>query len=300
MSENPSEGYGMKVLSFGEILWDVYPDKKFLGGAPLNFAAHLAKHGADAYMLSAVGNDVLGEEAMAQIRQWGVFTDYITRCREKPTGKCIVTLDEKSIPSYFLLEDVAYDHISYKEVKDDFDVLYFGTLALRADANVRTLKRILSKNSFKEVFVDVNLRPCSYSKEKVVFAMESATILKISLEEIPILYEMFEIIDVTYSNFAKRLAQRYHRLRYIIVTLGENGAYVLDCNMQKEYDCDAINVEVKSTVGAGDSFSAAFLFQYLNGADILLCLEYAVKVAGYVVSKFEAVPDYCVENFLES
>jgi len=288
----------MKVLSFGEILWDLYPDRKCLGGAPLNFAAHLAKHGEDAYMLSAVGADPLGEAAIEQIRNWGVHADFIARCTEKQTGRCVVTLDEKSVPSYNLLEDVAYDHISCGKITDTFDVLYFGTLALRGNENRAVLAELLKKYCFREVFVDVNIRPPFYCAETVRFAVENATILKVSAEELPFLYDMLGMADtLSYEAFAKELARTYDGLNCVIVTLGEKGAYVLECSNQTEHTCGCSEVEVKSTVGAGDSFSAAFLSRYMGGEELDVCLRHAVKVAGYVVSEYDAVPDYRVEEF---
>ena len=138
----------MRLLAFGEILWDVYPDKKFLGGAPLNFAAHLAKHGEDAYMVSALGADELGTEALRQLERWNVHTDYVAQNAQKETGKCLVTLDERSIPSYNLLQDVAYDRIDGAGIAGNFDVLYFGTLALRSEENFKTLKEIRVNHFF--------------------------------------------------------------------------------------------------------------------------------------------------------
>jgi len=288
----------MKVLSFGEILWDVYPDRKCLGGAPLNFAAHLAKHGENAYMLSAVGNDALGAEAVAQVKQWGVLTDFVTVCHEKQTGCCMVTLDERSVPTYDLLKDVAYDYISAETVTGTFDVLYFGTLILRSDENFRTLRRILQTHSFKEVFVDVNIRPPFYSEESVRFAVQNATILKVSIEELPVLYDIFAADPaIPYEIFGSQLARSCERLRCLIITLGEEGAWVLDCKNGAAYTCSGAKVEVRSTVGAGDSFSAAFLSKLMGGSAMDACLQHAVKVAGYVVSQYDAVPDYRPEAF---
>lgn len=288
----------MNVLSFGEVLWDVYPDRKCLGGAPLNFAAHLAKHGERAYMLSAVGDDALGAEAVAQIRRWGVRTDYIGCSAEKQTGACLVTLDENSVPSYNLLNDVAYDAIPAQNLPDDFDVLYFGTLSLRGAENFRTLRSVLQSHHFREVFVDVNIRPPFYSEESVRFALEHATILKISEEELPKLYAVLGMeSDMPYDRFAEELARTNRRLTCLIVTLGAEGAFVRDCVSGETYTCGSSKVEVKSTVGAGDSFSAAFLSKYAGGAGIPAALKHAVKVAGFVVSAYDAVPCYDPRDF---
>ena len=123
----------MKILSFGEILWDVYPDKKYIGGAPLNFAAHSAKQGEEVYMLSAVGQDALGTDALSQLKSWGINCKYVAALADKPTGACNVTLDVNSVPKYDLLQNVAYDYVDGNSVNEDFDVLYFGTLALRGE-----------------------------------------------------------------------------------------------------------------------------------------------------------------------
>ena len=290
----------MKVLSFGEVLWDVYPYEKFLGGAPLNFAAHLAKHGEDVYMLSSVGKDDLGRDAIQQMQRWGVHTDYVGCSSEKQTGKCLVTLDEQSVPSYNLLQDVAYDQIHYEKMPHTFDVLYFGTLALRTEENVKTLKALLSENRYKEVFVDINIRPPFYSDDVVTFAVANATMLKVSEEELPAVCSALAMPAAgSFPDFAKTLAQRYEKLKCIIITLGADGAFVLDCRWQEAWTCGSAEVEVVSTVGAGDSFSAAFLSKYMRGCPIENCLDHAVKVAGFVVSCFDAVPDYTLEDIMK-
>ncbi len=287
----------MKALSFGEILWDVYPDKKYLGGAPLNFAAHLSRHGETVSMLSAVGQDELGLSALNQMRAWGVSCELVSLLSEKPTGQCIVTLDENSSPSYKLLSDVAYDYITCDKDRGDFDVLYFGTLSLRSAYNCKTLEKLLDDCTFKEIFVDVNIRPPFYSEKTVKFALERATVLKISLEELDTVAELCEIERGDYKTSTKKLSERYKNLKCIVITLGKDGAWALDCMNGSEYSCGSIETKVLSTVGAGDSFSAAFLHQYFSGCDIGYSIEYASRVAGFVVSQFDAVPDYDAKDF---
>ena len=286
----------MKVLAFGEILWDVFPDKKHLGGASLNFGAHLAKHGHEVYMLSALGQDDLGTEALAQVRQWNLREEHIAVLEDQPTGACIVTLDEKGLPSYDLKNHVAYDYIP-GEAAGDFDVLYFGTLALRGDHNRASVKKLLAEKQFAQIFVDVNIRAPYYSVETVTFAAENATILKISDEELHVVADLLGMEKLEPAAFAKALAAKYANLQYVIITLGGDGAYALNCKTGKEHTCPCEKVEVVSTVGAGDSFSAAFVHQLMSGADLAQCLKYASKVAGFVVSRQGAVPDYTPEQF---
>lgn len=282
----------MKILSFGEILWDVYPDEAYIGGAPFNFAAHSVKQGGEAYMLSALGNDELGIKAKSELRKHGVLCDYVTFYDEFETGKCLVTLDENSVPSYNLLNNVAYDFIPSENVPNIFYVLYFGTLALRSEYNFSSIKSLVKTNSFKEIFVDVNIRAPFYSEDRVRFAVENATMLKISLEELKTVGEILGINADDYKTFAKELYKNYRNLNCVIITLGPDGAYALDCKTQQDYSCGCNDVKVVSTVGAGDSFSASFLNKYLKGANLTDCLMHATRIAELVVSSAEAIPDY--------
>jgi fructokinase len=277
----------MKLLSFGEILWDLYPTEKYIGGAPFNFAAHVAKHGESVYLLSCLGMDDLADQALEQLEAFGIFTDYVSRSHAYPTGRCVVTLDEQGIPSYDLVSDVAYDHIPCDGIVEDFDVLYFGTLALRSEDNFRSLGRLLQEKQFREIFVDVNLRPPFYSQKTLSFALEKATILKISHEELPLVAQMLDIEN--HQDFPKTLQEKYPNLKILLITCGAEGAYCY--NGMQEHFCPAPKVEVASTVGAGDSFLAAFLYQFTQKRELPFCLQYATQVAGFVVSQYEAVPD---------
>ena len=283
----------MKLLSFGEVLWDVYPDNKFIGGAPMNFAAHFAKQGGSAAMISALGNDSLGCDALKQLEAWKLDTSFITYPEGKETGKCLVTLDEKRVPSYNLLSDVAYDYISCDKVKGEFDAVYFGTLSLRSGYNRKSLEGLLHREKFGEVFSDLNIRPPFYSKESILFALENASIVKISDEEMPIVLSEigFDVSD-DYAAVSSALAKRFSNLKVIIVTLGPKGSFAYNCADGSTYSCGTVEVKVVSTVGAGDSFSATFLANYLSGKGIDVCLKKASEIASFVVSRYEAVPDY--------
>ena len=280
----------MKVLSFGEVLWDIYPDDKFIGGAPFNFAAHCALHGAESYMVSAVGDDGLGTQTLEKVRGFCVKTDYIYTISYKETGKCLVTLDNNAHPSYNLLDDVAYDYIPFPELNDDFDFIGFGTLALRGENNKKTLSDILNSYNFSDVFSDLNIRPPFYSEESVNFCLSNATIVKISDEELPTVAELASGAYTDIESAITRIAEKFTQIKLIIVTKGADGSCCYDCNTKKLYICDAVPTNVVSTVGAGDSFSAAFLVKYFNGEDILTCLQFASKISAHVCANADAIP----------
>ena len=153
----------MKILAFGEILWDVFlsqnreiTDKK-IGGAPFNFAAHCEKLGGESYLLSAVGGDENGKDALEQAKNLGINTDYIAVLPQYDTGVCKITLDN-GLPNYDLVSDVAYDHIPKTETENSFDALYMGTLAMREEDSKASFREIIKNTSAKEVLFDVNFR----------------------------------------------------------------------------------------------------------------------------------------------
>ncbi len=288
----------MNVVAFGEVLWDIQENKEYIGGAPLNFAAHFKKCGGTSWIITAVGRDELGNKTIEQIEKMGINTEFVSYS-EKETGKCLVWLDENRIPTYNLLNNVAYDYIKKPEMKGNpFDVLYFGTLSLRNENNRKVLKQIISENEFKDIFVDMNIRKPFYSEEVIRFAFNNATVLKISDEELSVVMGVLNKENLQPNDCAKIISKEFKNVRIIIITKGDKGSYVYDCTANESYEIDAKKVEVVSTVGAGDSFSASFLAEYLSSGDIKKALSLATKISGYVVSNSEAIPSYDIKQFI--
>ena len=278
----------MKILSFGEILWDAFDEEKKIGGAPFNFAAHMAKLGAESYMVSALGNDENGIEALEEVKKLGIKTDFITKNSFK-TGYCRVTL-KNGKPSYFLAPDVAYDHIGRHCPLQNFDALYMGTLALRSAESRRSFEALMKCVKAKEVFFDVNIRGNNYTKELLSKLLSVTDILKVSDEEINVFGRGNDIIKICLD-----LSDKYKNLSCIAVTLGKNGAMVFDCKNKTALFSDVPSGKAVSTVGAGDSFSACFLYNRLMGEPLDVCLDRAVVLSDYVVTQLGAVPDYPAE-----
>jgi fructokinase len=278
----------MKILSFGEIIWDVYENESFIGGAPLNLAAHCSKQGADSFMLSSVGNDDLGKDALEIVKSFNVKTDFVSINKEKETGKCIVTLNENGVPSYNVLTDVSYDYIKAPDNinETEFDFFCFGTLALRSKENLETVKSILENSNVRKVYRDINIRPPFFSDETILFALSNANIIKISDEE------MHFVTDACGLKELDDIAEKYNNLEFILFTQGESGATVYDCKNKKTYFENAPKVEVASTVGAGDSFGATFICEYFKTNDTEKSLKKATEISAFVVSKKEAIPEY--------
>ncbi len=279
----------MRILSFGEILWDIFPDDKKIGGAPFNFAAHAAKLGAESYLVSAVGSDENGSDALKAAQDNGIICDYIATDRKHQTGVCNVCLNNGK-PTYDLVLDVAYDHIPDACPSGRFDALYFGTLAMRLPDSRRSFWKLLRYTDHGEVFFDVNFRSNFYTRELVNALLRETTVLKISDEEMPFFGRRDEI------NTCLELSKNYPKLKYICVTLGKNGAMVYDCRARTVLYSDKPKGTVVSTVGAGDSFSACFLVNLLNRHPVNVCLDRAVTLSDFVVTQLGAVPDYNLDE----
>lgn len=282
----------MKLASFGEILWDLFGSERHMGGAPLNIAAHAALYGFESYLISAVGDDDLGKDALDNVTRLGINADFVSTKADIQTGRCIVSLDDAGMPTYKIDEAAAFDEITPPTTPlSDFDVLCFGTLALRGEDNVRTLGKIISEGSFGELYADLNIRAPFYSSRSIEFCLKTATIVKISDEELPTVATSLGIEYTTPDSVARELSHHFPNIRLLVITLGEKGSFCLDASEGRVYRAAAQKATVLSTVGAGDSFGAAFLASYISTHDIPKSLLVASCVSAYVVTSLEAIPD---------
>ncbi len=282
-------------MAIGEIIFDIFNGEAEIGGAPLNFCAHCAMLGAESALISAVGHDELSERALSELQNFGVDTSFVEK-NGYPTGQCIVTVNN-GIPDYDVIRPSAYDKISVTEqtlqkIKEyNADVFAFGTLIQRDDESRKAVRKILDECSFRNIFCDVNLRSGCYDTESCLLCLENADILKLSEEEEPVLsklafYDKGESEKETVSNICKK----FRNIKLVLFTKGENGSLIFDAENNEFYDIPCIDADVVSTVGAGDSYSAAFLCGYFGSGDIRQAGVAGAKLSSYVVSHREAVP----------
>lgn len=286
----------MKVLSFGEILFDVIEGEYYLGGAPLNFAAHLAQCGADSYIFSKVGADEMGEKALYEIEKLGVKTTFIDVDDKFPTGTVEVKLSNGQ-PDYTICENVAYEFIDIgkweKELeKINFDILYYGTLAQRNPSSRDALKKLMECKKFRHVFYDVNLRKGFYTKEILTDSLRLCTILKINDEEVKKVSILLYDQELHIEAFSQNVADSF-KIEIVIITAGEKGCYVYENH--KLFLVPGYTVIVADAIGAGDAFSAAFVFKYFNSEDVAASANMANKLGAYVASLRGPIPAYSPE-----
>lgn len=290
------ESKPITALTFGEALFDIIKGSAHPGGAPLNLAAHLAKLGAKPAVLTAVGKDELGRTLLSRAQEMGIDTSYILIDEHRPTGTVTVELKNEGIPVFSINEGVAWDAIVPDESeftalsRKEWDVFCFGTLAQRSKENRKTLKRLLSEIKSKRFFYDINLRTGFYRKEWISFSLEHCTILKMNKEEASIVSGMFFGTVYSLKILCQLLMERYPEISIICITKGPEGAAVYSEGIYEEVE--TVPVEVEDTVGAGDAFSAGFLYAYLSGYGVSKALSIASILGTYVASKPGAVPEY--------
>ena len=277
------------IVGIGEILWDMLPSGKALGGAPANFAYHAGRLGEEGWAVSAVGDDELGREIRAIVAEKGLGN--IIATSDKPTGTVEVELDEKGVPSYNIKEDVAWDNIPFTAEMEALaaraDAVCFGSLVQRMNSRQTVMRflRALRPDALK-VF-DINLRQHYYSREVIEESLRLADILKINDDEIGILSGMLSLgEDATAA--CRALIARYD-LDLVILTKGPEGSEVITANQVIPQGTD--DVEIVDTVGAGDSFTAAFVVSYLRGDTLAQAQRLASETASYVCSRKGAMPE---------
>lgn len=286
----------MRILSFGEVLWDIIDGKSHLGGAPLNFAAHSVQCGGEAAILSRLGDDKYGTDALSRINKLGLITDLIQADDTKPTGTVPVQLVDGQ-PDYFITPDVAFDYIDYQSARENldghgFDVLYYGTLAQRGVSG-QALKAIHSNHSFKLKFYDVNLRKDCYHKEVIRLSMEHATVAKLNEDEVVEIGQMLFGDALDPVDFIKHLLSEFKKLDHVILTAGGEGCFIYKDQTLHHVKSDP--VQVVDAIGAGDSFSASFMYTFFKTGDIMKAAEIGNKVGGFVASSSGAIPKYSEE-----
>jgi fructokinase len=286
----------IKALTFGEALFDIIKGSTHLGGAPLNLAAHLAKLGAKPAVITAVGKDDLGKILFARAEEMGIDTSYILVDEKRPTGTVTVELEDEGIPIFTINEGVAWDAITPDEKtfkalsREKWDVFCFGTLAQRSEENRRTLKRLLSEIKTNNFFYDVNLRAGFYTKEWLLSSLERCTILKMNEEEAATVSDFLSGTTHSCKDLCRLLTEKYPDISVICITKGPEGAAVYHKGVYEEIKTTP--VEVADTVGAGDAFSAGFLYTYLSGHSVSKAASIACILGTYVASKAGSVPEY--------
>jgi len=279
------------VIGIGELLWDVFPGQKQMGGAPANFAYHVSRLGIDSLAISAIGDDELGKEIIEKLETVGL--QYDVQRVNHPTGTVQVTLSGSGIPQYEIRQPVAWDFISmkpeYSEVAKRAKAVCFGSLAQRGDVSRITIREFVSlvSDSALKVF-DINLRQQFYSKVLIDESFSLCNVLKINDDEIRVVAELFGLSGGN-EETCRTLIDRYE-LKLLALTCGTEGSYLI--SPQEISFLETPKVTVADTVGAGDSFTAALVAGLLMGKTLAEIHRMAVQLSAFVCSVEGAMPEY--------
>jgi fructokinase len=255
----------VEIVGLGEVLWDMFPERKVLGGAPANFAYHASQFSFNCYVASAVGRDLLGKEILKELAKKKLKP--LIESVDYPTGTVQVTLNARGAPQYEICENSAWDNIPFtkrmEELAPNCGAVYFGTLAQRSEASQETIHRFLKlvpKDAYK--IFDVNLRQTFFNKEIISQSLRLCNILKMNEEELVEIAHIFGFTGMSEQDMCLCLLKIYD-LKYVVETKGEFGSYVF-AKDETSY-LDAPKIQVADTVGAGDAWAGAFAAALLHG-----------------------------------
>lgn len=279
-----------KIVGIGELLWDVLPAGRRLGGAPVNFAFYAQEQGAEACIVSAVGQDASGDELLGGIAALGLGVRAVQR-NAHPTSTVEVTLDAAGVPAYRIREQVAWDYIERTAEADaavaGAAVVCWGSLAQRNAVSRRTILALVDAAPVGCLrLFDINLRLNYYDERIVRDSLERADILKLNEDELPVVARFFGL-EGAVERVVAQLVERFS-LRYVVFTEGGRGSRVTAADGRTSYLATP-RVEVADTVGAGDAFTATFAASLMQGLPMEECHRRAVAVAAFVCTRHGAI-----------
>ncbi len=280
------------VVGLGEILWDLLPTGRQLGGAPANFAycSHLL--GERAVVASRIGSDHLGKAAREAMLSKGITDQFLQTDPSHETGTVHVHLDAEGQPRFEIIEPVAWDFLewtpTWQALSESADAVCFGSLAQRSSESHRTIVEFLraTRSNALRIF-DVNLRQDFYSFEIISDSLSQASIVKLNQEEVPLVRELLDINSKDEFSFCKEVIEKF-KLQLMCITRGSNGSLL--CNQTSEDEHPGFRIQVKDTVGAGDAFTAALVREYLRGASLAEINDSANRMGAWVASSAGAMP----------
>ena len=283
-----------KIVSLGEVLWDLFPEGPRFGGAPANFACHASLVGANVTMVSAVGADARGNEALSILKGFGINVSFVSEIPESPTGVVVVSLDASGEPTFTIEEGAAWDQLAWSSGLETYittmDAIYFGTLGQRRELSRSTIRCALEVAKQSEIrrVLDINLRAPFYSSELIRESVEQCSILKLSDDELDDVTNACGISGAGSLALLKALRNQFD-LEIVVMTRGANGAILI--SSEETVEQAGIPAEVRDTVGAGDAFTATLVNGLCNGESLTAIGRKACEYAAAVCSLDGAVPN---------
>jgi fructokinase len=288
------------IVAFGEVLWDLLQSGPVLGGAPFNFVYRVNSLGYRGVMISQLGNDAFGDQALEQMMALGLDTGFIQRTSEYPTGTVNITLDENKNPDFTIIPNVAYDYIRHTLEMDGLmnqaDCLCFGTVAQRSEVSQRTLAMLLDAFTGQYTLCDINLRKQCYTPDAIKASLRHSTILKLNDGEMPVVAEIYGLPDHSIPEFAEGLFLTTP-VKYCLVTLGAQGAFAASKDGEKVYE-PGYRVELVDTCGSGDAFTAGFLAAFFQHKGLREACQFGNALGAMVAEQHGATQPVAYDDIV--
>jgi fructokinase len=281
----------VEIVGLGEILWDLLPDGRRLGGAPFNFTFHCHQLGHRSAMVSRVGADDLGRLIRTTVHQLGLSDGFLQEDASHPTGTVPVSLDTAGQPTFTITPDVAFDYLAWDDRLESLfaqaRAVCFGTLIQRHGVARQTVHQALAAAQNALVVYDVNLRQHYYDRATIETSLEASDWVKLNDAELLVLRDLLSLSGKTESALLADLRRRYD-LELAALTRGANGCLVQTDT--EEIDLPGIAVAVVDTIGAGDAFSAGLLAGTLEGKSLAEAASFANRLAARVAASAGGTP----------
>ncbi|MBW1613306.1 MAG: carbohydrate kinase [Deltaproteobacteria bacterium] len=285
------------VVGIGELLWDIFPDGKQMGGAPANVIYHVKHTGCEGYVISLVGNDDLGKSLISEMEKCNLSDRYVGISDLHPTGTVTVKLDKKGMPAYKINENVAWDYLRIDDknlnLVKEANAICFGSLAQRSNASRNTIISLLKESSDNALKVfDLNLRQNYYNYSVIDQSLEMCNILKLNedeLKELTVLFELTGTIDSRLKYFSEN-----YNLDLIALTKGARSSILY--TPEERSELPSPNINISDTVGAGDCFTAIIIAGILKNMPLNKIHRMAVDMSAWVCTKQGATPEYTLEQ----
>jgi len=281
-----------KITSIGEILFDVYPDGKRLGGAPFNFIYHIIKLTGEANFVSRIGNDQNGDEILQIFKDRKISSEFIQIDQNHKTGIAKTTLNEKKIPEFIIEENVAYDFIELtdpieKLISQSTDCFYFGTLAQRSEKSRNTVQKLAANPNVKCI-CDLNIRQDYFTPGIIEQSLSAADVLKLNEDEFELVNKLVIKSEINKTEAVEKMI-RIFNIELLCVTKGSSGAVLYKDGQENYYKIQ--NDKVADTVGAGDAYASMLCIGYLKNWNIEKTNKLASEFSNEIVKVKGALPE---------
>ena len=290
-----------KIVAFGEVVWDILPDGKVLGGTPTNLAFRCNCFGERGFLLSRVGDDELGHAALDRLEELGISIYDVQVDTEFPTGTVNIEFDEKGEPIYKVTPDVAFDHIEFStealKLARKADCLFYGLLPQRFGISKNTIRELIKESPGSLKFFDLKLFKHFFNLEVIDNLLQTSNIVRIKEKEAGFLSEKLGLQPGNPENFGRQLVEKY-KIDLVILTRGQNGVFAWHKN-EGAFQDTGYNLEMKDNIGSGMAFSAGFLHYYLNGKTIQEALNFGNAAGALNATKMGATSFFNKKDVLK-